>query len=58
MGKVGAWTKANWKKAGDIGWERQQEKAREGMRLKAERKKLQDEEAARKRAKVGPAPAT
>ena len=55
---MGAWAKANWKKAGDIGWERQQEKAREGMRLKAEKKKLQEEKAMRKRGKVAPAPAT
>jgi hypothetical protein len=50
--KVRAWVKENWQKAGEIGWTRQQERAVEGMRVKAEKKRLQEEEAARKRAKV------
>jgi len=29
----------NWRRAGDIGWERQQKRALEGMKAKAEKKR-------------------
>lgn len=44
--------KENWQRAGEIGLASQQERAVEGMRAKAEKKRLQEEEVARKRAKV------
>ena len=43
----------NWKKAGQIGWARQQERAMEGMKAKAEKKRLQEEESVKKKLKVG-----
>jgi hypothetical protein len=46
------WVIENWKKAGDIGWSRQQEKAREGMRLKAEKKRVAKEEVERKKVRT------
>ena len=53
MDKVRTWVKENWQKTGEIGWGRQQERAAEGMRVKAENKRLKEEEAAAgKRAKV------
>lgn len=36
--KVRAFVEENWKKAGEVGWVRTQEKAKETMRLKAEKK--------------------
>ena len=50
-GNVKVWVEENWQKAGEIGWARQQERAVEGMRAKAEKKRLQ-EEVARKCAKL------
>jgi hypothetical protein len=50
---VRAFVTANWKEAGEIGWARQQQRALEGMKAKAEKKKLQMEENERKRAKTG-----
>jgi hypothetical protein len=34
----------NWKKAGEVGWERQQKRAMEGMKAKAEKKRKVGEE--------------
>jgi hypothetical protein len=52
LNKVRDWVKENWQKAGEVGWARQQERAREGMRVKAEKKRLQEEETGGKPAKV------
>ncbi|KAG0649882.1 hypothetical protein D0Z07_4036 [Hyphodiscus hymeniophilus] len=46
--KVRTFVETNWKEAGDIGWARQEERAREGMKAKAEKKKLLEEEQTRK----------
>jgi hypothetical protein len=51
--EVRAWVVTNWKKAGEIGWTRQQEGAMEGMKAKAQRKRLGAEEDTKKRTKTG-----
>ena len=43
----------NWKRAGQIGWARQQQRAMEGMKAKAEKKRLREEENVKKKLKVG-----
>lgn len=48
----------NWKEGGKIGWARQQERAMEGMKAKAEKKRLQAEESEKKQAKTGDAEIT
>jgi hypothetical protein len=47
--KVRAWVIDNWKKAGEIGCAKQQERATEGMKAKAEKKGLRAEGKAAKR---------
>jgi hypothetical protein len=41
---VNGFVAENWKKAGDIGWGRQQANARDGMRLKAEKRDREERE--------------
>ena len=52
MEKVRKWVVENWKKAGDIGWSRQEEKAKECMMVKAEKKRIAEEEG-RKKVRTG-----
>ncbi|KAH6678219.1 hypothetical protein B0J14DRAFT_650437 [Halenospora varia] len=44
LNKVRDFVKQNWKRAGEIGWQRQQIKAKETMKIKAEKRKRDQEE--------------